>query len=64
MKPLIGVIMGSQSDWETMTHAAATLEKLGISFEKRIVSAHRTPDLLYEYAESAAVPAELPTCPE
>lgn len=54
MKPLIGVIMGSQSDWETMTHAAATLEQLGISFEKRIVSAHRTPDLLYEYAESAA----------
>ncbi len=54
MKPLIGVIMGSQSDWETMTHAAATLEKLGISFEKRIVSAHRTPDLLYEYAGSAA----------
>lgn len=54
MKPLIGVIMGSQSDWATMTHAAATLEKLGISFEKRIVSAHRTPDLLYEYAESAA----------
>jgi len=54
MKPLIGVIMGSQSDWETMTHTARTLEQLGIPFEKRIVSAHRTPDLLYEYAESAA----------
>ena len=54
MKPLIGVIMGSQSDWKTMTHAAATLDELGIPFEKRIVSAHRTPDLLYEYAEAAA----------
>jgi len=54
MKPLIGVIMGSQSDWSTMTHAAETLEALQIPFETRIVSAHRTPDLLYEYAESAA----------
>jgi 5-(carboxyamino)imidazole ribonucleotide mutase len=54
MKPLIGVIMGSQSDWATMTHAAETLEALGIPFETRVVSAHRTPDLLYEYAESAA----------
>lgn len=54
MKPLIGVIMGSQSDWETMTHAAATLDALNIPYEKRVVSAHRTPDLLYEYAETAA----------
>ena len=54
MKPLIGVIMGSQSDWATMTHTVSTLEQLGVPFEKRIVSAHRTPDLLYEYAESAA----------
>ena len=54
MKPLIGVIMGSQSDWATMTHTVSTLEELGVPFEKRIVSAHRTPDLLYEYAESAA----------
>jgi 5-(carboxyamino)imidazole ribonucleotide mutase len=53
MKPLIGVIMGSQSDWATMAHAAATLDDLGIPYEKRVVSAHRTPDLLYEYAESA-----------
>jgi len=54
MKPLIGVIMGSQSDWDTMTHAAATLDALDIPYEKRVVSAHRTPDLLYEYAETAA----------
>ena len=46
--------MGSQSDWETMSHTAATLEKLGIPFEKRVVSAHRTPDLLFEYASTAA----------
>jgi 5-(carboxyamino)imidazole ribonucleotide mutase len=46
--------MGSQSDWETMSHAAATLEQLGIPFEKRVVSAHRTPDLLFEYASAAA----------
>lgn len=45
--------MGSQSDWETMSHTAATLEQLGVPFEKRIVSAHRTPDLLFEYASSA-----------
>lgn len=54
MKPLIGVIMGSQSDWETMSYVAATLDELGVAHEKRIVSAHRTPDLLYEYAETAA----------
>ncbi len=46
--------MGSVSDWETMRHAADILTKLGIPFEKKVVSAHRTPDLLYEYAESAA----------
>jgi 5-(carboxyamino)imidazole ribonucleotide mutase len=49
----IGIIMGSQSDWETMRHAAATLETLGIGFETRIVSAHRTPDRLFDYAKSA-----------
>jgi 5-(carboxyamino)imidazole ribonucleotide mutase len=47
------VIMGSQSDWETMRHAAETLTKLGIPHETRVVSAHRTPDLLFEYASSA-----------
>ena len=46
--------MGSQSDWETMSHAAATLEQLGVPFETRVVSAHRTPDLLFEYASTAA----------
>src|SRR3954469_6626235 len=49
----IGVIMGSQSDWETMRHAADTLGRLGVAYETRIVSAHRTPDRLYEYARSA-----------
>jgi 5-(carboxyamino)imidazole ribonucleotide mutase len=53
MKPLVGIIMGSTSDWETMTHAADTLEKLGVPFEVKVVSAHRTPDLLFEYASSA-----------
>jgi 5-(carboxyamino)imidazole ribonucleotide mutase len=53
MKPLVGVIMGSKSDWPTMTHAAVTLESLGIAHEVRVVSAHRTPDLLFEYAQSA-----------
>src|SRR5512138_771560 len=53
MKPLVGVIMGSKSDWATMTHAAETLTELGIPFETRVVSAHRTPDLLFEYAGSA-----------
>src|SRR6185503_3194971 len=51
--PLVGIIMGSQSDWETMRHAAETLERLGIAHERRIVSAHRTPDRLYEYAKAA-----------
>ena len=49
----IGIIMGSQSDWETMRHAADTLDRLGIAYETRIVSAHRTPDRLYEYARAA-----------
>jgi len=53
MQPLAGLIMGSQSDWETMSHAARTLEMLGIPFEARVVSAHRTPDLLFEYAGTA-----------
>src|SRR5437016_14103286 len=52
-RPLVGIIMGSKSDWETMTHAADTLTGLGIAFEVRVVSAHRTPDLLFQYAESA-----------
>lgn len=49
----VGVIMGSKSDWETMAHACEVLEELGISYEKKVVSAHRTPDLMFEYAESA-----------
>jgi 5-(carboxyamino)imidazole ribonucleotide mutase len=53
MKPLVGVIMGSRSDWSTMTNATETLTALGVPFETRVVSAHRTPDLLFEYAESA-----------
>jgi 5-(carboxyamino)imidazole ribonucleotide mutase len=51
--PLVGIIMGSQSDWETMRHAAETLAELGVPHEVRVVSAHRTPDLLFEYAASA-----------
>jgi len=50
---LVGIIMGSTSDWETMQHAAQTLEELCVPHETRVVSAHRTPDLLFEYAESA-----------
>ena len=53
MKPLVGVIMGSASDWETMQHCVALLEQLGVPHEVRVVSAHRTPDLLFEYAGSA-----------
>ena len=49
----IGIIMGSQSDWETMRHAAETLDRLGVSYETRIVSAHRTPERLYQYARAA-----------
>jgi 5-(carboxyamino)imidazole ribonucleotide mutase len=52
-EPLVGVIMGSRSDWETLAPAAEMLERLGIPFEVRVVSAHRTPDLLFEYAGSA-----------
>ena len=52
--PLVGVIMGSTSDWETMRHTSAMLEQLGVPHETRVVSAHRTPDLLFSYAESAA----------
>ena len=51
--PLVGIVMGSQSDWPTLRHAAATLDKLGVPHERRIVSAHRTPDRLAEYAKSA-----------
>jgi 5-(carboxyamino)imidazole ribonucleotide mutase len=53
MTPLVGLIMGSKSDWETMSNAAQTLETLGIPFEVRVLSAHRTPDQLFEYVESA-----------
>ena len=52
--PLVGIIMGSQSDWETMQHAAAQLRELKVPFEAQVVSAHRTPDLLFDYAERAA----------
>ena len=52
-QPLVGIIMGSSSDWETMRHAAETLEKLGVDHEVKVVSAHRTPKRLYEYAHSA-----------
>jgi 5-(carboxyamino)imidazole ribonucleotide mutase len=51
--PLVGIIMGSKSDWETMQHAAKALEQLRVPYEVRVVSAHRTPDLLFEYAEQA-----------
>ncbi|MCC7048609.1 MAG: 5-(carboxyamino)imidazole ribonucleotide mutase [Alphaproteobacteria bacterium] len=51
--PVVGIIMGSQSDWETMRHAAATLDELGVPYEARIVSAHRTPRRMVRYAESA-----------
>jgi len=52
--PLVGVIMGSRSDWDTMRHAVELLETLGVPHESRVVSAHRTPDLLFEYATEAA----------
>jgi len=51
--PVIGIIMGSASDWETMQHAAQTLDALGIAYEKRVISAHRTPKLMYEWGGSA-----------
>ena len=53
-KPLVGIIMGSQSDWETMQHAAQQLKELNIPFEAQAISAHRTPDLVFEYASTAA----------
>jgi 5-(carboxyamino)imidazole ribonucleotide mutase len=51
--PLVGVIMGSRSDWETLQHAAETLDELGVPHEVRVVSAHRTPDQMFEYAATA-----------
>lgn len=51
--PLVGIVMGSRSDWETMQHAAQKLEALGVPFEVKVVSAHRTPDVLFSYAEQA-----------
>jgi len=53
MKTLVGIIMGSRSDWETMRHAAEILDQLGIAYEARVVSAHRTPDLLFDYCAGA-----------
>jgi len=52
-KPVVGVIMGSKSDWETMRHAAEVMEELGVAYETQVVSAHRTPDRLYKYAKTA-----------
>jgi 5-(carboxyamino)imidazole ribonucleotide mutase len=52
--PIVGIIMGSSSDWPTMKHAAEMLGKLGVAFETKVVSAHRTPDRMFEYARSAA----------
>ncbi|WP_301109063.1 5-(carboxyamino)imidazole ribonucleotide mutase [Sporosarcina sp.] len=53
MEPKIGVIMGSKSDWETMKHACEILDELDVPYEKKVVSAHRTPDFMFEYAEQA-----------
>ncbi|WP_077620413.1 5-(carboxyamino)imidazole ribonucleotide mutase [Bacillus sinesaloumensis] len=53
MNPVVGVIMGSTSDWETMKEACNILDEIGIPFEKKVVSAHRTPDLMFEYAQNA-----------
>jgi 5-(carboxyamino)imidazole ribonucleotide mutase len=53
MKPLVGIIMGSSSDWETLKPAAEVLDKINVPYELRVVSAHRTPDLLFEYAATA-----------
>ena len=52
--PLVGIVMGSRSDWETMQHAAQKLDVLGVPYEVKVVSAHRTPDVLFSYAESAS----------
>lgn len=54
MPPRVGVIMGSKSDWPVMEHAVKMLERLGVAYETRVVSAHRTPDLLFDYAKTAA----------
>jgi len=54
-KPQVGIVMGSQSDWDVMQHAATMLKSLGVAFETKVVSAHRTPDLLFEYAETATL---------
>ena len=51
--PLVGIIMGSKSDWPTLKHAADVMDELGIRYEARVVSAHRTPDRLYQYAKTA-----------
>ena len=53
-KPVVGIAMGSRSDWDVMRHAAQQLDDFGVAFEARVVSAHRTPDLLYEYAQAAS----------
>ncbi|KAF1720757.1 5-(carboxyamino)imidazole ribonucleotide mutase [Pseudoxanthomonas wuyuanensis] len=53
--PVVGIVMGSRSDWETMQHAAQKLDALGVPYEVKVVSAHRTPDVLFSYAESAGV---------
>src|SRR3954465_14903804 len=53
MKPLVGIIMGSTSDWDTMQHCAQTLDQLGVGYEKRVISAHRTPQLAFEWCGSA-----------
>lgn len=53
MQPVVGIIMGSKSDWPTMEHAANMLDELGVSYEVKVVSAHRTPDLLFDYAKQA-----------
>jgi 5-(carboxyamino)imidazole ribonucleotide mutase len=52
-KPLVGVVMGSQSDWDVMQHTARVLKDFGVAYEARVVSAHRTPDVMFEYAQSA-----------
>ena len=52
-KPLVGIVMGSQSDWDVMQHAVDMMQQFGVPFEAKVVSAHRTPDLLYAYAETA-----------
>lgn len=54
LAPVIGIVMGSRSDWDTLRHSEETLQRLGIGYEVRVVSAHRTPDLLFTYAEQAA----------